>query len=78
MMTRATANWPGSSGCLLCLLNEVSLSALGSDCGVCGAALRLPSLTVGLSAVGEQSVRTQGRQLCHQTGSTLLKRAGGN
>lgn len=77
MTTRATANWPGSSGCLLRLLDEVSLSALGSGCAVSGVVLRLVSLTTGPSVIPEQRVKTQNRRLCHQTASTLLKLADG-
>lgn len=77
MTTRATANWPGSSGCLLRLLNEVSFSALGSGCALSGVVLRLVSLTTGPSAIPEQRVRTQNRLLCHQTASTLLQLADG-
>lgn len=77
MTTRATANCPGSSGCLLRLLDEVSLSALGSGCAVSGVVLRLVSLTTGPSVIPEQRVKTQNRRLCHQTASTLLKLADG-
>lgn len=63
MMTRATANRPGSSGCLLRLLNGASLSVPGPGGAVCGAAFRPAGLTVGPSAT-KQIVRMGAGRLC--------------